>query len=542
MNDELRPRLYRRGRLLLPDPAPPRVDSLATIGDRIVGVGTEDECVSVLPAAHEVIELSGRTVVPGFADCHLHPLVMCVFEHHLRFEGCRALSDVLDLVADRARSSEGTVIGFQLDDAVLAERRLPTADELEAVAPGRQVVLVRRDGHHAVGSLAALRAAGFDGSAPVPAGGRVEVDDDGHPTGLVGENAVAPLLALVPEVGFDELRSGLESWTERLWSQGITAISAICQTTAEGPSGPAGELEAAAWAFLVDGLPFDIQTILIAPEIAPVLAMRSGSPLHDPPAGRRVDAVKLYFDGTLGGATACMHRPFSDRSDTSGMRTLGDEEAYARMVAAHTAGLAVCVHAIGDRANRDAAVLFDRLLRDHPGPHRHRVEHASVLDEETIDLLGSNGVAAVVQPISLRSESHWLAQRLGPERLARVYPFRSLLDAGVVVAGSSDAPIESTDVLGAMDAAVRRRGLADEQAVTPLEALKMYTVWADVVRGTGGTLGTLAPGARADVVVLSSDPLTEPIDTVEVLATVVGGTDRFVHPGLGNSLQGGSPA
>ncbi|MCE7882305.1 MAG: hypothetical protein DYH08_00285 [Actinobacteria bacterium ATB1] len=165
VSDEPRPRLCRRVRLLLPDPAPPQVGSLATIGDRIVGVGTEDECVSVLPAVHEVIELSGRAVVPGFADCHLHPLVMCVFEHHLRFERSNALSDVLDLFADRARSSVGTVIGFQLDDAVLAERRLPTADELEA-APGRQVVLVRRDGHHAVGSLTALRAAGLTERRP----------------------------------------------------------------------------------------------------------------------------------------------------------------------------------------------------------------------------------------------------------------------------------------------------------------------------------------------------------------------------------------
>src|SRR5690606_17288903 len=127
--------------------------------------------------------------------------------------------------------------------------------------------------------------------------------------------------------------------------------------------------------------------------------------------GRRVDAVKLFLDGTLGGASACMHHPFADRTDTAGMRTLPDDEAYRRMVAAHLAGLQICVHAIGDRANHDAADLFARLLIEHPGAHRHRVEHASVLDDKTVESFARHGVSCVVQPVSLRSEAHWLAAR-----------------------------------------------------------------------------------------------------------------------------------
>ncbi len=489
-------------------------------------------CRAALPPGAVDVDLGGRTVTPGFVDAHTHPLVMCVFEQHLRFDDATSLADVLDAVADRARATPAgeTVVGFQLDDARLDERRLPTGAELDAVADGRAVVLVRRDGHHAVGSTRALAAAGLDRPGAVPAGGHVAVGPDGRPTGLVGETAVAPLLALLPEVTMEALAAGAASWTDRLLRQGITGLTAICQTTAEGPSGPAGELEALGWAALVDDLPFDVQTVLIAPDLAAVDELRTVPALHDPAARRRIDGVKLFLDGTLGGATACMHVPFSDRPDTAGMRTMEDDDAYDRMVAAHLAGLQVCIHAIGDDANRAAADLFARLLRDHPGPHRHRVEHASVLDPSTVETFAEHDITCVVQPISLRTEAHWLAARLGPDRLPRAYPLRDLLDAGVTVAGSSDAPIEPTDVLDAMAAAVDRRGLADEQALTPVEALRLYTTGSARARSTEADTGTLAPGMRADLVVLSGDPVPAPgMPASAVEATCIGG--RFAHVG-----------
>jgi predicted amidohydrolase YtcJ len=337
-------------------------------------------------------------------------------------------------------------------------------------------------------------------------------------------------MALLPDITFDELESGLDTWSARLLSQGVTGISAICQSTDEGPSGPAGALESVGWSVLVDRVPFDVQTILIAPDLQAVHDLRAGSTLHDPAARRRVDAVKLFLDGTLGGATACMHLPFTDRTDTHGMRTMGDDEAYRRMVEAHLAGLQVCVHAIGDRANRDTAELFARLLDEHPGPHRHRVEHASVLDERTIELFATHGITTVVQPINLRSERHWLAGRIGAERLGHTYPYRALLDAGVAVAGSSDAPIESTDVLAAIGACVERGGLADEQAISATEALGLYTTGAAFARRTEDDAGALRPGQRADLVVLDADPTVVDPATVTVHVTTIGGVERFVHP------------
>lgn len=510
--------------------------SVATLGDRIIAVGSDADCVAALPTDHEIVDVGGRTLSPGLVDAHLHPLIMAVFEQQLLLDQCGCLADVFDLVAERAlQGDDGTAImGFQLDDAVLAERRLPTAIELDACGRGRPVILVRRDGHHAVASTSALVAAGFDRPGNEPAGGVVERDASGRPIGLVRENAVAPLLALMPDLDLDGLALGVDAWADRLVRQGVTGISAICQTTAEGPSGVAGELEVYGWEMFVDRVPFDVQTILVAPDLAAVDAARSTS-LHAPARRRRVDAVKLFIDGTLGGHTACMHQPFSDRPETAGMRTMDSDEAERRTREAHARGLAVCVHAIGDRANREAAEMFRRVVADDPGPHRHRVEHASVLDDPTVELLAELGVSAVVQPISLRSERHWLRRRVGDERMMRTYPFRSLLDAGVNVAGSSDAPIERTDPFAAMAAATERMAGHEPQAISATEALGLYTTGAARARGCETDQGAIRVGGLADLVVLSADPRTsspDQLERIDVLSTVIGGAECYRDPRL----------
>ena len=510
--------------------------AIALLGDRIAAVGTEADCRAVLRGAGvpddtvTTEDLTGSTVVPGFVDAHLHPMVMAVFEQQVLLDQVRSIDELNDLLADRARSTppDETIVGFQLDGEVLAEGRVPTAAELDAATGDRAVVLLCRDGHHAVGSTAALHRAGLDDPGLVPAGGHLVAGADGAPVGLVGERAVEPLMALMPEVTLDGLVGGIAAWADRLVSQGVTSISAMCQSADEGPAGPAGAMEALGWATLSGDLPFDIQTILITPEPSEVFDLRDPS-LHDPARGRRLDAVKLFLDGTLGGRTACMHGPFADHPHEHGMRTTDDDEAYRRMEAAHLAGLQICVHAIGDAANRSAAELFDRLLGRHPGRHRHRVEHASVLDDPTIELFARHGITAVVQPINLRSESHWLARRVGSDRLGRTYAFASMARAGVSIAGSSDAPIERTDVLAAMAAAVDRGGQAPEQALTRSEALALFTTGGSFARGTEDELGSLAAGRRADLVVLDADPTDErtDLDAVGVRSTVIAGEARY---------------
>ncbi len=525
--------LLRGATVLTPDPSPAGT-CVAISGDAVVAVDDEASARRALGEGADEVDLTGLTLAPGFIDAHVHPMPAAFFEHHLDVADCRSLADLHDLLAARAADTRdgGVVLALRLDDSRLAEGRLPTRDELDAVTTQHPVVVMRRDGHHAIGSSAALHAAGFDDTSPDPVGGRLGRDAAGRLDGLGAESASSMLLGIVPTPEWDELAEGLRGWTARLASQGITSIGAMCQTGAEGPAGAAGELEAVAFSALVDQVPLDVQTILITSGVTDVERQRE-TPLHDPSRGRRTDAVKLFLDGTLGGHSACLHQPYGDRDGSTGMLTLDPDEAYRRMEAAHLAGWSVCVHAIGDRTNSLAVDLFGRLLERHPAPHRHRVEHASVLTDDTVERLAELGITAVVQPISVRSEADWLQQRLGAERLDRVYRYRDLLDAGATVAGSSDSPIEESDVVAAMDAAVARGQVSPGQALTPLEALQMYTTGGAAAIGAARQ-GKLAAGALADLVVVSGDPGSTGWAGVEVGATIRRGCPTYV----GDALSG----
>jgi predicted amidohydrolase YtcJ len=313
-------------------------------------------------------------------------------------------------------------------------------------------------------------------------------------------------------------------------SQGITTAGVVLQTDEEGPAGPTGRLEALGMQLLLDEVPFSLHSILGGRDVEAVIAARE-SPLHDPAAGRRVGGLKIFADGTFGSCTAYMSRPFSDQPEHRGFLVLELEEIYRRMLAAHQAGLQVCIHAIGDEANRRCVDLYERLLAEHPRPqHRHRLEHASLLDAEIVDRIARLGLVVSTQPLFIHSEKSWLHKRLGPERARWVYPLRALLDAGVRVAGASDGPIESTDVLHAIQCCVTRDGFETHQAIGVLEALGLYTTGAAWAQCAEDEKGSLTPGKRADLVVLSADPVAVPPDqiaAIHVERTVVAGTEIF---------------
>jgi predicted amidohydrolase YtcJ len=317
-----------------------------------------------------------------------------------------------------------------------------------------------------------------------------------------------------------------------LAARGITSVGLVLQTDSEGPAGPTGALDSVGMMILVEDLPLGSHALL-GGDPSRAIDARTSSSLHKPENNRVVGGVKLYLDGTLGARTACLLHPYSDAPSTLGFFTLDPDVARERMEAAHLAGLQICVNANGDAANALALELFADVLARHPtdgkGP-RHSIEHAAVLDDSAAERFADLGIAAVVQPLFIRNESSWIERRIGRERLPRAYPFRSLLDAGVVLAGSSDAPLEEPDVLAGMAAAVHRHGLEPAQGLTIEEAIEMYTVGGAIAQQRDHVTGRIAEGIRADLVILSEDPTTVPDDRIadiEVRRTIVGG--RMVH-------------
>jgi len=215
--------------------------------------------------------------------------------------------------------------------------------------------------------------------------------------------------------------------------------------------------------------------------------------------------------------------------------TLDEREIYARMQAAHDAGLQICVHAIGDAAVERCVSLYERLLEASPrADHRHRIEHASLVPPDLVPRIARLGLCVSTQPLFIHSEKTWLPRRLGAGRTPYTYPLRALLDAGIRVGGASDAPVESTNVLHAIECCVTREGFEPQQGLTPLEALRLFTCDAAYIQFEESEKGTLAPGKRADLVVLSANPLevrSDRIAAIRVERTVAGGRVTYIRSG-----------
>jgi len=527
--------LYRGGRVVTLERAQPAAEALATLGGNILAVGGETECRAALRTAGADwtdVDLAGRALLPGFLDTHLHPIALLYFDLHADLSRARTLAAVQDaLRAAAAGAAAGDwAVGLRLDVEALAERRLPTRGELDAACPDRPAVVLAHDGHSAAGNARALAAAGIAAGAPDPPGGRIERDARGAPAGPCRESAAQLLLGAVPTPSPERLRATARGSFGRLAACGITSAGVVLQTDDEGPAGAAGRLEGLAMGLLLDVTPFSTYALLIGSSPAAAVAARA-TPLHDPAAGRKVGGYKLFADGTLGSCTAAMREPFADRPGERGLATLPEGELFARMRAAHEAGLQVCVHAIGDAAVERCVALYERLLAERPrADHRHRIEHASVVPDELIPRLARLGLCVSTQPLFVHSEKTWLHRRLGAERARQVYPLRALVEAGVLVAGASDAPVESTDVLHAIQCCVTREGFEIQQALTPAQALDLFTRQAARLQFEEAEKGTLAAGKRADLVVLSDSPLDVAPDRIaglRVLRTVCGG--RVTH-------------
>jgi hypothetical protein len=494
-------------------------DAVLVADGRIAAVGRAGDLRSEGVEEHS---FPGATIVPGLRDAHLHPVGYAASLSRPILKSAPDFDAVADIVSEAAAGQPpgSAITALRLDDESLAEGRLPTRDLLDRVAPDRPVLLVRYCGHVSVANTAALALAGIGDDTPDPPGGSYDRDGSGRITGVMRETAADPVTAairpLAPPITADDLVDALHA----LASTGLTGVGAMVATDAGCWAGAGSELDALLEA--APRSPIDLGVLVIAsdPDDLESAALR----LASTPGPVRFLGAKMFSDGSLGGHTAAMHDGFADRPGERGTDRLDPE--WARRLAARSLALGgkVAIHAIGDRANGGVLDLMERLVADGADPTDLRVEHASVLTHSDIARFGRLGVTASVQPAFIASETGWLGKRLGPERLARTYPFRSLADAGTPLAGGSDSPVEPPHPLPGMAAARDRCGIVPEEALDAAEALALFTSGAAAAIGADGTL---APGTRADLTVLDGDPLTaspRELRSVRPLAVMVGGT------------------
>lgn len=462
----------------------------------------------------------GSTIVPGLGDGHFHPLGHAASVVRLNVAGAADF----DALAERVRTSASRtppnrpLIGVRLDEEGMAEGRLPTRTDLDAMLPGRSILLYRYCGHIAVASTAALEEAGVAPDTADPVGGSFDREMDGRPNGILRETAAAvvgdALGGRTGDLEPDELLAALRS----LVALGITRLCAMVSMGSDTFCGIRNELETLL--AVADDLPLFVTAFVIAPS-ADELASAAERIER---AGRRLSfgGVKDFTDGSLGGHTAAMRSPYSDDPSTTG--TLRFDEPHLRSLAERSLELGgeVAFHAIGDHAVGETLRLFGDLVERGVAPRRLRIEHASVMADEDVANMAALGVRASVQPAFLASETTWLHKRLGG-RVAEAYRFRSMIDAGIPLLGGSDCPVEPPSPLWGMAVARDRAGIEPTEGLSASEALGLFT---DAVSQAAGVDAPLSAGAPANLTLLDLDPVEAEAASVrnaEVVSTWIDG-------------------
>lgn len=490
-------------------------------------------------AAHRVVDLDGAVVTPGFHDAHNHMAWygLSLAEVDLRVPTLEALYDAVAARAAATPAGEW-VVGAGYDENKLGAH--PDRDVLDRVSGGRAVWLKHTSGHMCTVSTAVLAELGLSDAAVDVPGGLVVVDASGRPTGLLQEQAQQLLSRLVLPYPVAQLVDAIERAGQVYLSEGITSV---VEAGVGGGWIGKSPVEVAAYQRALDEgrLPVRVE-LMVAADVLHGLAahaddglslgldlgIRSG--LGDDRL--RIGPVKIFSDGSLIGHTAAMCEDFSDTPGNRGYLQ-GDATALHQLVLdAHRSGWRVAAHAIGDAAIGLVLDAYEDAQARWPRPDvRHRIEHFGVARPEHVGRVAALGVVPVPQGRFVGEIGDGMLRALGPARSGWAYRGRSLLDAGVVVPGSSDRPVVAGAPLLGMHDLVNRRtdgGLpcGPEEAMTGLEALTAYTYGSAFASHAEADRGTLAVGKLADLAVLSDDPASvapEAIRDVEVLATYVGG-------------------
>ncbi len=520
------------------------VSALAVRDGRIAWTGDARDADAWAGPDTRRVDLAGRALLPGFADSHIHLEGVAAQLADVDLVGTTSFAAVVERTAARAalRPAGAWILGRGWDQNDWADTAFPTHDALSAAVPDHPVLLDRIDGHALLANAAAMAAAGVDRDTTAPSGGRILRDAECAPTGVFVDDAMRLFDGLVPPPSDDLRLARLVEAVRLLNAYGLTSVHDA------GTSLDAVRLfETLARR---DDLTLRLHVMLRAGE--PALRDPGDDLPTDDLTGQglvKVRAIKLSADGALGSRGAALLEDYTDEPGHRGLELADRDEVLELARFAVADGWQLATHAIGDRANRVVLDAYEEALAGLPpsADPRFRVEHAQILHPDDVPRFAALGVLPSMQAQHQTSDMPWAGERLGEERLEGAYAWRSLREAGSIIPGGSDAPVEVPDPLLGLHAAVTRTdvdghppgGWHAEQRLTREEALRHLTTWPAHAAFDEDRLGALAPGMLADLVVLSGDPLAVPADALRALAvdmTVFDGRvvfERGAAPGRG---------
>jgi len=520
---------YLHGRIYTNDPKHPWAEAMAVRDEKILCVGSLSQIMLDCGGAesHDVVQLKGSFVMPGFNDAHAHLGGAGRNKLNLALNNAASVDDVLKLVkaATEKRQPGEWILGSGWDQSRWPDQKYPTRLELDQAAPNNPVFLNHISGHIGVANSLALKHAEINADTPNPPGGEIGRFADGEPNGLLKENAKDMVTQRIPDPPDAQRQQGIELVFTELAQNGVTSVQDYSEWEdylAYFDLKKQNKLTVR----ITEWLPFTAST-------DDLQNRRSEAGTTDP--WLRTGALKGFIDGALGTHTAALLAPYSDDPSTSGMLIVDPEKLKAMAIERDRLGFQIAFHAIGDKANRVALDTFESVLRvNPPRDRRDRIEHAQVVSPEDIPRFAKLSVIASMQPCHETNDMRWAEQRLGAERSKGAYAWRSLQDAGAKLAFGTDYDVEPISPLRGLYACVTREaidggppgGWIPQEKLPLADCMRAYTTGSAYAEFMDGKKGELKVGEFADFVILSQD-LTRisPRDflTTEVLRTVVGG-------------------
>ena len=514
-----------RGRIWTENPKQPEAEALAISGGRIKAVGTTAEILNMAGQETSVIDAMGRRVLPGFNDAHVHFFWGGDALAGVQLRDANSAAEFRSRIGKFAASQpsgEWILHGFW-DHQRWNPTELPTRQWIDDVTLRNPVWINRSDGHMTLANTLAMKLAGVDERAPDVPGGEMVRDSNGIPTGLFKDAAKRLIDFAIPLPSSQRILSAILAAQDHAAMNGVTSVQDMGVLGGHGAETMVEVIRTYEALCRQDKLKVRISAHLPLPEWrrlsnAEVIARFSNDKL-------RLGAVKSFSDGSLGSGTAWFCEPYTDAPESCGLPSdeMSDpEQMYENIRQADASGLQIAIHAIGDRANSVVLDFFERLASENgKRDRRARIEHAQHLRPSDFERFARSGTIASVQPYHCIDDGRWAGKRVGSQRAKSTYAFRSLIDAGAVVAIGTDWSVAPMNPLLTIDAAVTRRtldgrhpdGWVPKEKLTVAEAIHGYTVQGAYASGEEQIKGSLEPGKLADIVILSDDIFAiDPVD------------------------------
>ncbi|HEX5873615.1 MAG TPA: amidohydrolase [Pyrinomonadaceae bacterium] len=527
--------VFKNGTVYTAADTSPRAEAIAVKADRIVFVGTNADAQQYVGQNTRVVDLKGKTVLPGFTDSHQHLSGVGFREMNLNLEGTTSLADFLAKVKARvAQAKPGEwVTGRGWIETHWKPPVFPTRWDLDKVAPNNPVILGRADGHGAVANSAALKAAGIDKNTPNPFGGEISKDKKtGEPNGMLLDNAQGLVRRRVPPT--------TPADAERAVVLGVKRNIELGWTQIQDAGGSHADVDIFKKLYEAGTIKLRIYKAVHGPGASATRLINEGATIGAYGNRFTFRTIKVVSDGALGSRGAALMAPYSDAADTSGFLTVKAEELRPMLQEALRKGIQVETHAIGDLANRFVLDEYEAAFKAVPvadrkvAEPRWRIEHAQIVNPDDIPRFAKLGVIPSMQPSHAIGDLFFAPSRVGVKRLEGSYAWASFIKSGIVVPAGSDAPVERGEPMIEFYAAVARKdpkgfsgeGWHPEEAVSREEALKMFTIWPAYAAFEDTLRGTIEVGKLADLTILSADimkiPAPQILKTRNVMTVING--------------------